>query len=99
MKDMPKKRKNRGRSKGDKGKEGMVQCDSCGALVPRSKAKKVTRVVSFIDPQLEKELKAKGAIIPKYLVTKYLCINCAIFQGVVKVRAREERKKKRSLGR
>ncbi|RLE80083.1 MAG: 30S ribosomal protein S26e, partial [Thermoprotei archaeon] len=54
---MPKKRKNRGRGKGGKGKESIVQCDYCGALVPRSKAKKITRNVSIIDPQLARELR------------------------------------------
>ncbi|HDD64405.1 MAG: 30S ribosomal protein S26e [Thermoprotei archaeon] len=96
---MPKKRKNRGRHKGGKGKESIVQCDACGALIPRSKAVRVTRRLSLIDPQLERELRAQGAIIPRYYVTKYLCINCAIFQGVIRIRSREERKKRISLGR
>jgi len=89
---MPKKRKSRGRHKGDKGKEVMVQCDECGALLPRSKAVKVTRRYSPIDPQLARELREKGAIIPTYEVTKYLCIRCAIYRGVIKIRAEEERK-------
>ena len=96
---MPKKRKNRGRNKGSKGKEPRVHCDSCGALIPRSKAVKVTRRMSFIDPQLEKELRNKGTIIPTYKVTKYLCINCAIFQGVIRIRPKEERKKRIPIGR
>ncbi len=89
---MPKKRKNRGRKKGGKGKEPLVQCDACGALLPRSKAVKVTRRKLPVDPQLAKELRDSGAIIPSYPVTKYLCINCAIYQGVIKIRSREERK-------
>lgn len=95
---MPKKRKNRGRRKGSKGKESLVQCDACGALIPRSKAIKITKRLTFIDPQLEKELRSKGTIIPTYKVTRYLCINCAIFQGVIRIRAKEERKKKEPLG-
>ncbi len=90
---MPKKRKNRGRHKGDKGKEGYVQCDNCGKLVPRSKAVRVTVPVMPVDPQLARELEKQGAIIPRYRVTKTLCINCAIFYGVIKVRPEEERKK------
>ncbi len=95
---MPKKRKNRGRHKGDKGKEGYVQCDNCGRLVPRSKIVRVTRPYVPVDPQLAKELEAKGAIIPKYYVTRNYCINCAIFYGIIKVRPEEERKKKQPLG-
>lgn len=92
---MPKKRKSRGRAKGRKGKEDRVQCDSCGAWIPRSKAKKVTRYVSPVDPQLAKELEKKGAIIQRYPVTKYYCVSCAIFRGIVKIRSRDERKSRK----
>ena len=91
---MPKKRKSRGRHKGGKGKEPMVQCDECGALIPRSKAVRVTKKYSPIDPQLARELRSKGAIIPMYEVTKTLCIRCAIFRGIIKIRSEEERKKR-----
>jgi len=91
---MPKKRKSRGRHKGGKGKEAMVQCDECGALLPRSKAVKITKRYAPIDPQLARELRSKGAIIPTYEVTKYLCIRCAIFRGILKIRPEEERKKR-----
>ncbi|RLG71377.1 MAG: 30S ribosomal protein S26e, partial [Thermoprotei archaeon] len=36
----------------------------------------------------------KGAIIMRYPVTKKYCVSCAIYLGIVKVRAKEERKKK-----
>ncbi len=91
---LPKKRKSRGRHKGSKGKEDMVQCDECGALVPRSKAVRITRPYTVIDPQLARELRKKGAIIPVYHVTKTLCIRCAIFRGIIKIRPESERKKK-----
>lgn len=94
---MPKKRKNRGRAKGAKGRDSTVLCDACGRPIPRGKAIKVTRYVSFIDPQLRKELEKKGAMISKTLITKYLCVSCAIFQGVRKVRSEEERKREPSV--
>lgn len=90
---MPKKRKSRGRHKGGKGKEDLVQCDECGALLPRSKAVKITKPVVAVDPQLVKELRDKGAIIPQYTVTKYLCLRCAIHRGIIKIRPEDERKK------
>lgn len=90
---MPFKRKNRGRKKGDKGAEGYVQCDNCGALVPRSKAARVTRRVSPVSGDLARELKKQGVYIAESVVTKTLCISCAIHYGVLKVRAREDRKK------
>lgn len=92
---MPKKRKNRGRHKGDKGKEPMVYCDNCGKLVPRSKAVRVTVPYSPVPGDLARELeKQGGAIVPRYYVTKTYCINCAIYLGILKVRSEDERKRK-----
>ncbi len=91
---MPKKRKNRGRHKGDKGREAYVYCDNCGKLVPRSKAVRVTVPYSPVPADLARELEKQGAIIPRYYVTKTYCINCAIYLGIIKVRAEEERKVK-----
>ncbi|MEM2995490.1 MAG: 30S ribosomal protein S26e [Candidatus Bathyarchaeia archaeon] len=91
---MPYKRKSRGRSKGGKGLSSAVQCANCGQLVPRDKAKKVTRRISFVDPALAKELRQKGAYISAPLETKYYCISCAVHYGIVKVRAKNERRGK-----
>ena len=89
---MPYKRKSRGRSKGGKGRGSLVQCSICGELVPRDKAKKVSRRVSFIDPQLARELREKGAYIASNTQVVYYCISCAVHRGIVKVRSKEERK-------
>ena len=91
---MPKKRKNRGRKKGDKGREPIVHCDNCGKITPRSKAVRVTVPHSPVPNDLARELEKQGAIISLYLFTKTYCINCAVFFGIIKVRPREERKKK-----
>ena len=90
---MPKKRKSRGRSKGAKGKSGLVQCDQCGRWVPEDKAIVRTIMYSPVDPQLARELEKKGAIIPRYPVTKRYCVSCAIYLGIVRIRSAEERKK------
>ena len=89
---MPKKRSSGGRSKGGKGRSGMVQCSFCGAQVPRDKAKRTTRYTSLVDSRLFKELRAQGSQIARYRTTKYLCISCAVHRGVVKVRGKKERK-------
>ena len=89
---MPFKRKSRGRSKGDKGSSGQVQCDVCGQVVPRDKAKKVTHRFSIVDYALAKELRQKGAYIAAPAETKYYCVSCAVHRGVVKVRAENERR-------
>lgn len=89
---MPIKRKNRGRAKGQKGSEPMVQCDNCGAFVPRSKIQRATRRVSLVRGELAKELKQMGAYIAENVLTENLCISCAVHYGLLKVRPREERK-------
>ncbi|MBS7634004.1 30S ribosomal protein S26e [Candidatus Bathyarchaeota archaeon] len=89
---MPFKRKSRGRSKGQKGKSDYVHCSACGELVPRDKAKKVTRQISLVDPVLAKELRQRGAYISSRTETLYYCVSCAVHRGIVKVRAREERR-------
>lgn len=94
---MPKKRKNRGRHKGDKGKESVVYCDNCGKMIPRSKAVRVTVPYSPIPADLAKELEKQGAIIPRYYITKTYCINCAIYLGVIKVRSEDERKNRKPI--
>jgi len=70
----------------------MVQCSYCGAMVPRDKAKRITRYTSLVDSRLFKELKQQGAQISRVRTTKYLCISCAVHRGVVKVRNKNERK-------
>ncbi len=93
---MPKKRKSRGRSKGSKGRGEIIYCDQCGRAVPRDKAIKVTRYYYPVDPQLAMELEKQGARIMKIPVTKYYCVSCAIYLGIRKVRAKEERKVQRT---
>ena len=92
--DMPVKRKSRGRSKGSKGRTEYVQCSMCGRLVPADKAKKVTRKVPIVDPSLARELTQKGAFVMHRVVTRYYCISCAVYHGIVKIRAEEERKQR-----
>jgi len=89
---VPVKRKSRGRSKGGKGRSDLVQCSSCGALVPADKAKKISRPVTLVEPTLARELRQRGAYLPTHFDTKYYCVSCAVHRGVVKVRARDERR-------
>lgn len=72
-----------------------MQCSGCGELVPRDKAKRVSRRVSMVDYALAKELKQKGAYISSPVETRYYCVSCAVHRGVVKVRARNERRARR----
>ena len=92
---VPTKRRSRGRSKGQKGRSGYVQCGSCGQLVPRDKAEKMTHRVSLVNPALSKELRHKGAYFPTRVATKYYCVSCAVHRGIVKVRSKDSRKASR----
>jgi small subunit ribosomal protein S26e len=89
---VPKKRKSGGRAKSGSGKKGLIQCSQCGKLTARDKAKKVTKYVTLIEPTIAKELRQTGTYIPRERVIKYYCVSCAVHRGVVKIRAREERK-------
>ncbi|TFG10897.1 30S ribosomal protein S26e [Candidatus Thorarchaeota archaeon] len=89
---MAKKRKSGGRSKGKSGKTGTVQCSKCGRIVPADKAKKYTRRVSPVDPQLARELRKQGAFIHTKKITQYYCISCAVHSGRVQIREEGKRR-------
>ncbi|MHA1949212.1 MAG: 30S ribosomal protein S26e [Candidatus Thorarchaeota archaeon] len=89
---MAKKRKSGGRKKGSSGKSGTVQCSKCGRIVPADKAKKYTKRVSSVDPQLARELRQQGSYIQTRVVTSYYCVSCAVHSGKVQIRQASERK-------
>jgi len=89
---MTQKRKSRGRAKGGKGSSGSVQCSNCGRQVPIDKAKKMTTRVSLVEPMLARELRAAGAYIAAPKTIRYYCISCAVHYGMVRVRAKAERR-------
>ncbi|MHA1906247.1 MAG: 30S ribosomal protein S26e [Candidatus Thorarchaeota archaeon] len=89
---MAKKRKSGGRKKGSSGKSKNVQCSKCGRIVPSDKAKKRTKRVSSVDPQLARELRQSGSFIPSRIVTQTYCVSCAVHTGKVQIRQESERK-------
>jgi small subunit ribosomal protein S26e len=50
----------------------------------------------MVDYALAKELRQKGAYITSPVKTKYYCVSCAVHRGVVKVRSKDKRKKRRN---
>ncbi|MDH4221350.1 MAG: 30S ribosomal protein S26e [Candidatus Bathyarchaeota archaeon] len=96
---MPVKRKSRGRAKGGKGRGAMIQCSSCGQLVPRDKAKRASRRISMVDSALYKELRQKGTYVSSRTETRYYCVSCAVHRGVVRVRSKDERKQRPQIRR
>jgi small subunit ribosomal protein S26e len=89
---LSKKRKSRGRSKGGKGSSVIIHCSNCGASVPRDKAKKVTTRLSLVEPTLARELRQAGTYIASPTQVRYYCVSCAVHYGIVKVRAKAERR-------
>lgn len=89
---MPKKRKSGGRHQGGHGASHNVQCSKCGRLVPADKAKKFTKRVSSVDPQLARELRQQGSFIQTRQLTSYYCISCAIHTGKIQIRQHSERR-------
>jgi small subunit ribosomal protein S26e len=94
-KDMTKKRKSGGRTKGSKGASGFVQCSACSKSVPRDKAKKQTKTRTFVDPVIAKELRQSGTHMARTQTISYLCINCAVHRGVAGIRSASDRKQSR----
>ncbi|TXT57654.1 MAG: 30S ribosomal protein S26 [Candidatus Thorarchaeota archaeon] len=92
--NLGKKRKSGGRSKGKSGKTGSVQCSKCGRMVPADKAKKYTKRVSVVDPQLARELRAQGSYIHTRKMTQYYCISCAVHSGKVQIREASKRRRR-----
>jgi small subunit ribosomal protein S26e len=90
------KRKSGGRSKGKAGNTGTVQCSKCGRIIPADKAKKYTKRVSVVDPQLARELRAQGSYIHTRRTTQYYCVSCAVHAGKVQIRQASDRRKTRS---
>jgi small subunit ribosomal protein S26e len=89
------KRKSGGRSKGKSGKTGTVQCSKCGRIIPADKAKKYTKRVSVVDPQLARELRAQGSYIHTRKTTQYYCVSCAVHSGKVQIRQASQRRTKK----
>ena len=91
---LTKKRKSGGRGKGGKGHSDSVSCSNCGTLVPKDKVKKKTGRLTLVDPTLAKELRAAGTYIASQTTMKYYCVSCAVHYGLVKVRAKAERRRR-----
>ncbi len=89
---MAKKRRSGGRTGSSSGRDSRVQCAKCGSIVPRGKAKRITKRVNLVDRQIEKELRAAGALLPSREVSRWYCISCAIHSHKLNIRSKSNRK-------
>lgn len=60
--------------------------------MPVDKAKKYTKRVSVVEPQLARELRQQGSYIQTKVVTSHYCVSCAVHAGKVQIRQATERK-------
>merc|ERR1712216_218575 len=93
---MPKKRKNGGKNRHNRGRVGFVRCDVSGRAVPKDKAIKRFIVRNLVDMSGQKDLKDASYydkyIVPKMYYKACYCISAGIHQRIVLPRNREERK-------
>jgi len=95
---MPKKRKNGGKNRHNRGLVGFVRCDVSGRAVPKDKAIKRFIVRNLVDASGKKDLESQSVYneypIPKMYYKAYYSISAAIHQRIVRPRNKNERKKR-----
>ena len=93
---MPKKRRNNGRNKNNRGHVKTIVCVNCGRRCPKDKAIKRFTIRDIVDQSSKKDLEENRAfefyVIPKLYIKMQYCVGCAIHSRIVKVRSTEDRR-------
>lgn len=96
---MPKKRRNNGRNKNNKGNSIGVHCANCTRLCPKDKAIKRFIIKNMVDASSKRDIEEASAYsgeesnaMPKLFVKNQWCVACAIHARVVKVRTTEDKR-------
>jgi len=98
---MPKKRRNNGRNKANKGHADAVHCTNCCRLVGKDKAIKRFVIKNMVDASSKRDIEAASAYantdeesysMPKLYVKNQYCVACAIHARIVRARAAEEKR-------
>lgn len=97
---MPKKRRNNGRNKKNRGHSKTVVCVNCSRMVPKDKCIKKFVVRDLIDASSKDDIQAVSAYrgstqqvhIPKIYNKLTYCVSCAIHARIVRVRSRTNRR-------
>ncbi len=98
---MPKKRRNNGRNKNNRGHVKPVVCANCSRKVPKDKCIKKFTVRDIIDASSKEDIKAvqhyPELLIPKVFNKLTYCVSCACHARIVKVRSRVDRRKRNTV--
>jgi len=95
---MPKKRRNNGRNKNNKGNSIGVHCNNCTRLCPKDKAIKRFIIKNMVDSSSKKDIEDASAYneensaMPKLFVKNQWCVACAIHARIVRVRSTEDKR-------
>ena len=93
---MPKKRRNQGRNKYNRGHVKPIVCVNCGRLCPKDKAIKRFTIRDIVDGSSKKDLIDSKAFedfqVPKLYIKMQYCVGCGIHARIVKVRSTTDRR-------
>ena len=90
---MPKKRRNNGRAKKNKGHSDIVVCCSTGRSVPKDKAIARFQMKPIVDASSKKDIQEASAYrkeafhMPKIYLKNYYSVSAAIHSRIVRVRS------------
>jgi len=97
---MPKKRRNNGRNKNNKGHADAVHCTNCYRLVGKDKAIKRFVIKNMVDASSKRDIEEASAYtdkdepytMPKLYVKNQYCVACAIHARIVRARSADEKR-------
>jgi len=97
---MPKKRRNGGRNKNNKGHADSVHCTNCCRLVGKDKAIKRFIIKNMVDASSKRDIEESSAytdkdepyVMPKLYVKNQYCVACAIHARIVRARSADEKR-------
>ena len=97
---MPKKRRNNGRNKKNKGHSDSIHCENCFRLCPKDKAIKRFLIKNMVDGSSKRDIEEMSVYneendkykMPKLYIKNQFCVACGIHARIVRVRSAVNRR-------